>query len=105
MSDLAGLAMAVLFGGLVYLRLGSDVRVKRWLLPVVSAGFGALFGTFFGRFAGPEGYVLGVAMGAMLYMQFRYCKFCGWIRASRWRLWGLLSRKSLTVCEHCGHNY
>ena len=105
MSDVGGSVMVVLFCGLVYLRFGGDIRIKRWLLPLVSAGFGALFGTFFGRFGGISGYVMGIAMGAMLYMQFRYCQSCGSTRRSRWTLFGLLSRESPISCEHCGRDY
>ena len=105
MSDLSGAAMGVLFCGFVYLRFGSNVDVKRWLLPLASIGLGAIFAIFFGRSFGVVGYCVGVALGAILYAQFRYCRYCGQIRLSRWSFGGQLSNKSMTSCKRCGRTY
>jgi hypothetical protein len=105
MSDLSGAAMGVLFCGLVYLRFGSKVRVKRWLLPLVCIGLGAIFAIFFGRNFGFVGYFMSVALGAVLYMQFRYCRYCGQIKLSQWSFGGQLSNKSITSCKRCGRSY
>jgi peptidoglycan/LPS O-acetylase OafA/YrhL len=100
--------LLVLFLGVTYLRFGRSPEVKRWMLPLTTAGITALLALYFASTGGGDfiGYAIGVplalSIGLALQVLFDFCRRCGAARSLSANLAGAITHPSHTArCPAC----
>lgn len=100
--------LLVLSLGLTYLRFGRSPALKRWMLPLTTAGITALLALYFAASGGGDflGYAIGVplalSIGLALQVVFDFCRRCGAARSLRANLAGAITHPSHTGrCPAC----
>jgi hypothetical protein len=89
MSDVISIALLLLAFGTAYLLVSRNVSIKRWMLPLTTAGLAAISGLLMATASGGTftdytmGLPLGMAAGLLLYHLFDYCRECGSTKAMR----------------------
>lgn len=103
MSDASSLVFTLLLLGTVYLCMGRSVSLKRWVLPMTTAGVAAVCGLMLARSSGGTlvdyaiGVPLGLSAGLVLQHFLDYCRRCGAMRP--------ISLSRVAPCRDCkeGH--
>lgn len=100
--------LLVLVLGVTYLRLGRSPAVKRWMLPLTTAGIAALLALYFATSGGGDfiGYAVGLplalSIGLALQVVFDYCRRCGATRSLRTNLAVAMTHPAQTDrCSAC----